>query len=71
MDHKDALIDLIQLELIEVLLTRLQAAVNIYSGFNPPPGGIIVVTRTECGEIVAVTRQTEEGQILETIWEQN
>lgn len=53
---------------LEALLARLQSAVNIYGGHNQPPGGAIIVTKTKQGEIVKITRNAEDGQVLETIW---
>ena len=51
--------------LIDVLISRLQGAVDPYS---KGPGGTIVTTKDRDGNIEIITRQTEAGQILETIW---
>lgn len=46
------------------LLDFAQGIVEAYNEKN----GEIVLTSTEDGELVAVTRQDEEGRILKVIW---
>lgn len=47
-----------------ILLDFAQGVVEAYNEKN----GEIVLTSTEDGELVAVTRQDEDGRILKLIW---
>lgn len=56
-----------------IWIDQLRETTNIHvkTGLHADVKGEVVVTKNESGQIVAVTRQDEEGRILEVIAQQD